>query len=332
MKLDELKEKLPIVFDVSGMAQAQAKTKKAVELLQPGDVLDGCARNTSEYSKRRFTTTMDVHLYINDLFVGYLFGDYNHDWGRPMDDLADHIDDIVLTVEEMVPRVKRTKRAKSPKLTVKVWAKDDYIERFGKVPPPANPLIPTERAKPESPRPLSSDEKEAHIQEILYRVLPMVDMLPHEYAVQYFSNEDSGNDLVPGQTVKIETFTGSTTPCFTTVWGNRIDTVDQRRFTDEDIETRRVYSASNDKRDGWTNLSLKEQDYLALLAPWLQGTIMSVVPQKHQETRFGSDARSLVVLVEMVPTNLEDLVEGIRERMSKLFQVDKSAQAWRRLA
>lgn len=332
MTLDELKEMLPIVFDVSGMAQAQAKAKTAVELLQPGDVLDGHARYTSEYSNRRFTTTMDVNLYINDLFVGYLFGDYNNDWRRPMDDLAEHIDDIVLTVEEMVPLAERSKRAKSPKLTVKVWAKDDYIEHFGKVPPPANPVIPTGRAKPEFQKTPTNNEREAHIQKILYKVLSMVDMFPHEYAVQYFSNEDSGNDLVPGQTVKIETFTGSDMPCFATVGGDRIGTVNQRRLTDEEKESRQAYCTFSRERDYWTNLSLKEQDYLILLAPWLQGTIVSVVPRKHQETKFGSDVNSLVVLVEMVPTDLEDVVDGIRERMIKLFQLDKYAQAWRRLA
>lgn len=122
--LEQVRKALPVVFETSGLPKAKVKAKRAVEQLSPGDVLDVRVGEVSEYGTRVSANRLSYDIYIDGQYVASLFGDFNHDWPYPMDDLAERIDNLVFTVAEMIPQAERSKRAKSPKLTVKV----SYVE------------------------------------------------------------------------------------------------------------------------------------------------------------------------------------------------------------
>lgn len=121
---DELKKHLPVVIEVTGLPRATAAGKRAVEKLSPGDTISFRIGEPSGYSRMNRGEVM-LYLQVPGAEAAYLQPSlFRTGNSKPeIVELAEHLERLSFTVEELIPQSERTKRAKSPKLSVRIESK-----------------------------------------------------------------------------------------------------------------------------------------------------------------------------------------------------------------
>ena len=119
--IEQLKKHLPAVIEVGGATKLSATAKKKIEELAVGDEVEFVEAGVPEYGDMHYYTTVMLYLKIGGRkCAAYLQPGQFRGTNPTLEDLADN-----LTVEEMVPQAERSARAKSPKLVIRVAARDD---------------------------------------------------------------------------------------------------------------------------------------------------------------------------------------------------------------
>lgn len=124
--IEQLKKHLPAVIEVGGATKLSATAKKKIEELAVGDEVEFVEAGVPEYGDMHYYTTVMLYLKIGGRkCAAYLQPGQFRGTNPTLEDLADNLEALVFTVEEMVPQAERSARAKSPKLVIRVAARDD---------------------------------------------------------------------------------------------------------------------------------------------------------------------------------------------------------------
>lgn len=123
--LEELKEELPAVINIGGAPKLTESQKEKIEALKPGDEVAFVKKEVSEHGRMQSYSTVMLHLKLGrGASKAYLEPSQFRSEGPTLEAMAEHLEDLVFIVEEMIPQSERTARAKSPKLTIRVAMRD----------------------------------------------------------------------------------------------------------------------------------------------------------------------------------------------------------------
>lgn len=124
--IEQLKKYLPAIIEVGGATKLSATAKKKIEELAVGDEVTFVEAAVPEYGDMHYYTTVMLYLKVNGRkSAAYLQPGQFRDPEPSLEDLADNLEALVFTVEEMIPQAQRSARAKSPTLVIRVAARDD---------------------------------------------------------------------------------------------------------------------------------------------------------------------------------------------------------------
>lgn len=301
---EEVREVLPVVFDVVGLSRARAAAKREVEKLHPGDVLDVRVGDVPEYSSDRFTSVW-LDVFLGDHYAGHLFGSYHPDWRLPMEALADYMDELVFTVEEMVPQAERTKRAKAPKLTVKVDVKQ-----------------PEHGA---APQPLDAREEPPTEEQRFWSLLAeAINALPRRFAIpedSFACNEELLETLLPGMEVivKCASVQGQ---------GKGECSLSEERvlqaYLPDGTCIGQLSCVSGNGEDirgserGWMRLASDEVEVHGILAPHMYATLERLVPESFCTEATMQDSPRIIVRAELKEIDFGLFADEVQRRIERL--------------